>query len=129
MRSGLWASMSPSRRLVPARMHRAWAAAGESRKVSASGRARWGAGEQVAHQQQAEVGVRGLGEPVEQEGEQLLHEPAGAVEAAGELPDRGLGPAGVDEPERARGGSPRPPGQRVAWSGEASAKASSSGRK
>ncbi len=49
------------------------------------------------------VGVGRLGEPVEQEGKQLLHEPRGAGQAPGELAQRLAGPLGVGEAE---GGEP-----------------------
>ena len=58
-------------------------------------------GQQVADEEEPEVGVGRLRQPVEQQREQLVHEPAGAVQAAGQLLHRRLRPAGVDEAEGA----------------------------
>ena len=49
----------------------------------------------------------GAGEPVEQQREQLLHQPARAVEAPGQLLDRGLRAQGVDEAEGREAGGRR----------------------
>ena len=69
------------------------------------------AGGQAAQSEESGVGVRSLGEPVEQERQQLLHQAGGPGEPPRQLQDGLPGAVGVAEPE---GGQPldRSPGRR-----------------
>ena len=102
MRSGLATRTSPSWRLVPSRRAR-WR--GDLGRVPERGGQRGRAllpRRQPTQPEQAEVGIRRGGQPVEEQGEELLHHPRGAGEAAGELGDGLPGALDVREAEGGR---------------------------
>ncbi len=127
-RSGFRWSVSAARRVVPTRWQRRRAASGRLTKRSGQlGRAA-GVVEQVAHVEQPEVRVGALRQPAEEQGQDLLHQPRRASEAAGQLADGGLGAWPVGEAERASAG-PRSPRAESSSSSSSAANASNSGRK
>ena len=72
---------------------------------------------EIAQPEQPEVGVRGEREPVEQQRQELGHEPGAARQAAGEVLHRGPGARRVGEAEGGQTIAPRP---RPTWPGEGS---------